>query len=126
MSVGARARRLTYLVHRWTGVGGCLLMLLWFFSGIVMLYVGYPKLTPWERLGALPALSATQCCMPLDVALAGSGVRLPAQSMTLTSIRGQAHYLIRDQGGAYRVIDARTGRLISDLDAQSAQAEALS
>ncbi|NYT58935.1 PepSY domain-containing protein [Alcaligenaceae bacterium] len=126
MSVGARARRLTYLVHRWTGVGGCLLMVLWFVSGIVMLYVGYPKLTPWERLGALPALSAEQCCLPLDAALASSGVKLPAQSMTLTSIRGQAHFLIRDHGGAYRVIDARTSRLVSDVDAQAAQDEALS
>ncbi len=121
MSVGARARRLTYLVHRWTGMGGCLLMVLWFVSGVVMLYVGYPKLTPWERLGALPALSATQCCLPLDVALASSGVHLPAQSMTLTSIRGQPHFLIRDHNGAYRAINARTAKLAGEVDAAAAQ-----
>ncbi|KAG1389267.1 hypothetical protein G6F58_013320 [Rhizopus delemar] len=31
-------------------------MLLWFVSGMVMLIIGYPKLTPGERLAALPVL----------------------------------------------------------------------
>jgi hypothetical protein len=31
-------------------------MLLWFVSGMVMLFIGYPKLTPGERLAALPVL----------------------------------------------------------------------
>src|SRR5690606_22019151 len=100
MSMATRAKRLTYLLHRWTGVAGCLLMVLWFISGVVMLYVGYPKLTPWERLGALPALDATQCCMPVDRALVLGGVQTPLQSLRLTSVRGQPHYLVREQGGA--------------------------
>src|SRR5690606_35928664 len=126
MSMGTRAKRLTYLVHRWTGVAGCLLMVLWFVSGVVMLYVGYPKLTPWERLGALPALNAAECCMPVDLALARSGVRAPLQSIRLTSMRGQPHYLVREQGGAYRVVDARSGQLVAGVDAQAALDEALS
>src|SRR5690606_40141415 len=104
MRFGAQARRLTYLAHRWTGVAGCLLMALWFVSGVVMLYVGYPKLTPWERLGALPALSVPGCCVPVDRALAAAGAP-PAQAIVLTSVCGQPHYLIRERGGAYRVID---------------------
>ena len=44
-------KRLLYQLHRWTGIAACVLMLLWFVSGMVMLFVGYPKLTPWERLG---------------------------------------------------------------------------
>lgn len=124
MSIGTRAKRLTYLVHRWTGVAGCLLMVLWFISGVVMLYVGYPKLTPWERLGALPALDATQCCMPADLALARGRMQSPLQSIKLTSVRGQPHYLIREQGGAYHVLDARTGQLASRVDEQAALDEA--
>ena len=49
-TLGSRSRRLCYQLHRWTGIFACLLMLLWFASGMVMLFVGYPKLTPWERL----------------------------------------------------------------------------
>ena len=49
MNLSARAKRLTYLIHRWTGVAACVLMALWFVSGIVMLFIGYPKLTPCEK-----------------------------------------------------------------------------
>src|SRR5690606_8079960 len=126
MHFGTRAKRLTYLVHRWTGVAGCLLMVLWFISGVVMLYVGYPKLTPWERLGALPALQAAGCCVPVDVALERGGAQGAAQSIVLSSVRGAPHYLIREQGGAYRVIDARTGRLAPEVDEQAALDEARS
>ena len=56
MSLRSTAKRWTYLVHRWLGIGGCLLMLLWFISGMVMLFIGYLKLTPGERLAALPVL----------------------------------------------------------------------
>lgn len=70
MDAKARLRRLTYLAHRWLGVGGCLLMLVWFLSGIVMLYVGYPKLTPEERFASLPVLAA-DAYLPMDAARPG-------------------------------------------------------
>lgn len=50
------AKRWLYLVHRWLGVLLCSVFALWFISGIVMMYVGYPKLTPAERLEHLPPL----------------------------------------------------------------------
>ncbi|MFG6446631.1 hypothetical protein ACG0Z6_00090 [Roseateles sp. BYS180W] len=46
-------------MKRWLGIALCLVMALWFVSGMVMLYVGYPRLTPQEQLQALPALSVT-------------------------------------------------------------------
>ncbi|HWV10993.1 MAG TPA: PepSY domain-containing protein, partial [Pseudomonas sp.] len=58
-------KRYLYLWHRWLGIGLCLVMALWFVSGVVMLYVGYPKLTPGERLRHLPELPA-DCCTALD------------------------------------------------------------
>ena len=66
MRAGTQMKRYVYLIHRWMGVGGCVLMVLWFISGMVMLFIGYPKLTPWERLAPLPALEATACCRPID------------------------------------------------------------
>ena len=47
-------KRYLYLWHRWLGIALCLFMALWFVSGVVMLYVGYPKLTPAEHLAHLP------------------------------------------------------------------------
>ncbi|MDQ6216859.1 PepSY domain-containing protein, partial [Achromobacter insolitus] len=51
----ARAKRWLYLIHRWAGIVLCLFFAMWFISGVVMMYVGYPKLTPQERLAHLPA-----------------------------------------------------------------------
>ena len=70
----------------------CILMALWFASGMVMLFAGYPKLTPWERLERLPTLAAPCCFDP------GAG------AWTLTSIGGHPVYL---QGTV--AIDALTG-----------------
>lgn len=67
-------KRYLYLWHRWLGIGCCLLMVLWFVSGMVMLYVGYPKLTPLERLAHLPELDGCEACVPLRTALAGSEI----------------------------------------------------
>ena len=48
------AKRWLYLVHRWLGVLLCSFFAMWFVSGLVMMYVGYPKLTHTERLEHLP------------------------------------------------------------------------
>lgn len=97
MSLATRSKRLVYLTHRWTGISGCLLMLVWFVSGIVMLYVGYPKLTPWERLAALPELDTQQCCVSLHEALPEHAA-MPG-SVVLTSIAGSPAYVIKTAQG---------------------------
>ncbi|UMR29699.1 PepSY domain-containing protein [Massilia sp. MB5] len=53
-------KRQLHLLHRWLGIGIGLLVLLWFGSGIVMMYVPYPKLSEQERMAWLPALDAAQ------------------------------------------------------------------
>ena len=64
------AKRWLYLVHRWLGVLLCAFFAMWFVSGVVMMYVGYPKLTVAERLASLPPLPAQGCCVALAVARA--------------------------------------------------------
>ena len=44
-----RSLRTLVVIHRWLGIGGCLLFAAWFLSGLVMLYVGFPDLTSAER-----------------------------------------------------------------------------
>lgn len=115
MPLRSAAKRLTYLVHRWTGVAGCALMALWFFSGVVMLFVGYPKLTPAERLAALPPLPASACCVPPDA---------NAAAATLTSIAGRPHYVLHGADHRLRVVDAVTGQPAPPVDASAALASA--
>ena len=49
-----------YLIHRWFGIVMCTFIGMWFFSGVGMMYVGFPALTVQERLAGLPALDASQ------------------------------------------------------------------
>jgi hypothetical protein len=49
-------KRSAIFVHRWLGVALCLVFLLWFPSGIGMMYWGYPEVSADDRLARAPAL----------------------------------------------------------------------
>lgn len=121
-------RRGLYLVHRWLGILLCLVMALWFLSGIVMMYVGYPKLTTSERLQGLPALSAQACCVPLTQALQAAGLQgrsdiaSPA-AWRLTSVAGVPRYVFPD-GKALVAVNAQTGARVQAVSADEALAAA--
>ena len=112
-------KRYLYLWHRWLGIALCLFMAMWFFSGVVMLYVGYPKLTPREHLAHLPALPLEGCC----AAPVRAGADWP-EGLTLSSIGGEPVYLLPRPGQAAQVLDARTGTPAGPMDAERAMAAA--
>lgn len=139
-------KRWLYLLHRWLGIGLCVVMATWFLSGVVMLYVGYPKLTVEERLAALPPLPAgagTACCVPLvqaraaaQAARAGRDARAPGQAgaarrpgpsserWRLTSVAGQPRYVFGEDGRQPVAVDARSGQPILAVRAEDAVATA--
>ena len=100
---------MTFLVHRWTGVLMCVLMALWFVSGMVMLFVGYPKLTPWERMAGLPALPASGCCIDVAAALAQSHDAGAVKGIVLSSVAGRPHYVLQEGDGSRVAVDAVDG-----------------
>ena len=63
--------RYLHLLHRWLGIG--LFVLLWFLSGLVMLFVGYPKLTQTERLRHLELIKLQQVKLNAAQAWATTG-----------------------------------------------------
>ena len=113
-------KRLLYQLHRWTGIAACVLMLLWFISGMVMLFVGYPKLTPWERLGALPQLRMAGCCQPL----AQVDIPVDAREIVLTTLAGAPVYRVRDGAGRPRLFDAASGQRLPPASRNTALASA--
>ena len=117
-------KRYLYLWHRWLGIALCLFMALWFVSGMVMLYVGYPKLTPAEHLGRLPLLSPATCCVAPEQALAATGREAPVQRLRLTSLGGVPHYLLVYGDGITLAVNAGNGRLVERVDAEAALASA--
>lgn len=121
MTLRSTAKRWTYLVHRWLGIGGCLLMLLWFVSGMVMLFIGYPKLTPGERLAALPALGDARGWQGLSILPAA--VQVEPEGVALTTLRGEPAYVVRS-GNHVGVWSAYSGQALLPVSAQRAEASA--
>ncbi len=113
-------KRWLYLLHRWAGIALCIVMALWFFSGVVMMYVGYPKLTPQERLRHLPALALADCCVPPAVALAATGLKGGTDEMRLAMVAGAPRYLIRKGREQWFAIDARSGVAITSVGPEDA------
>lgn len=108
-TVMSAAKRFSYQLHRWTGVFACVLMALWFISGMVMLFVGYPKLTPWERLVNMPALQPATCCISPDKILEQLAAPAGVRDLVLTSVGGSPVYRVRDDRGHFQLFDARSG-----------------
>lgn len=117
-------KRALYLLHRWAGITLCLVMALWFLSGMVMLYVGYPKLTPAEQLQGLAVLTPSPgCCVPLDRALDAAGTK-PPTPWRLAAVAGTPHYLFGDGREAAVAVNAVTGRRVTTVSAEAASVAA--
>ena len=117
-------KRWFYLLHRWAGIALCIVMALWFFSGVVMMYVGYPKLTPAERLARLPALDLRNCCVEPGIALAAAGIGGSPEELRLAMVAGAPRYLIRAGRESWTAVDAQRGTRVGRIEAADALAEA--
>ncbi|OAI05469.1 PepSY domain-containing protein [Methylomonas methanica] len=120
-----RLKRYLYLSHRWIGIVLCLFMAMWFVSGVVMMYIGYPKLTPMEKLGGLPGLAAERCHISLAQALAATGQAKSPDSVRLTSVAGAPRYIFA-YGKMKIAVDAETGNRIDHVTPAQALASAAS
>lgn len=58
----AAAARWLVLAHRYLGVAMGLLMLVWFLSGIGMLFIRWPEVTDAQRAAAQPPIAWAGCC----------------------------------------------------------------
>jgi len=119
-------KRLLFLLHRWLGIVLCVFFAMWFCSGMVMMYVGYPKLTDAERLQHLPPLPAGTPLLAPQEALARASVSGPFSDLRLAvASAGTPVYLVQPTASkATIVIDARSGRRVMVTDAQRAIASA--
>jgi hypothetical protein len=63
------------VLHRWLGVGFCLLFAMWFATGIVMHFVPFPALAESERIAGLEPLDLGLARHDPDQAVAASGIK---------------------------------------------------
>lgn len=123
LSILPRLKKGLIFVHRWVGVALCLVFLLWFASGIGMMYGGYPSVTDEDRLRHEPALDPAQIKLSPEEAYAKLQVhrwgneRLandrPADGVRLNTYDGRAAYRFRF-GRRESIVYADTGEAQSD------------
>src|SRR6201991_103397 len=98
------------LLHRWLGVGFCLLFAMWFASGIVMHFVPFPSLTETERFAGLK---------PIEMASVAHG---PSEAIEASGIADAASVRLiqRSDGPAFVVSGSARARSVSAVTAADA------
>ena len=106
-------KRTLIFVHRWLGVALCVLFLLWFPSGIVMMYWQYPEVTARDRLERSPSLDASTITLTPGEAFAKLDADPPPTGVRLDTFDGRPVYEFRN-GRDQIMLFADTGEVPSD------------
>jgi uncharacterized iron-regulated membrane protein len=109
--------RTMVILHRYLGIAIGLLMVMWFISGIVMMYVPYSRVQETERLHTQPPISWQSCCnygallesAQITRAQMESHLGMPALRMRPL---GERDFLFDLTNGAHIPIDADTARKV--------------
>jgi hypothetical protein len=96
--VTSRVKRWTIVIHRWLGVGLCLVFLVWFSSAIGIAYWDYPAVSDADRLDHAPPLDAAMIVVSPGEALRTTELSIPPSDMRLSSFDGRPAYRIRAAG----------------------------
>lgn len=94
---------------------------MWFVSGVVMMYVPYPRLADRERLALESDLDLSRVAVTPDIAMRTAGLAHFPASLRLTMLLDKPVYRIVD-GGKRSTISAVDGRMVDAVAAQEAAA----
>ncbi len=100
-------KRALIFIHRWLGIALCVLFLLWFPSGIGMMYWGYPSISASDRLERSPALDPASVVLSPAEAAAKAEIEQPGQ-VRLNTFQGRPVYRFGGRGGG-ALVYADTG-----------------
>jgi uncharacterized iron-regulated membrane protein len=117
-------RRFLILFHRYLGIPLSFVFVLWFVSGIAMIYAGgMPQLTPLTRIERLPALPLDRVALtPLEAANA-AGVGASPEEAVLGSVMDRPAYRFAVGFGTTTVF-ADTGEPLEEIDVDTSRAVA--
>ncbi len=107
-------KRWLFYTHRWLGVMTCILSVIWFLSGLVMLYVPFPAWGDEQRLAALPPIAPGTVRVLPDEALAKSGLTaLPSVFRLEMGAGGPVYRIVA--GGKHVSVSATSGETTRDV-----------
>jgi hypothetical protein len=114
-------KRWLFYIHRWLGVTTCVLSVMWFLSGLVMLYVPFPAWSDEQRIEALPPITGDAVKILPGEALARSGLTaLPSVFRLEMGAAGPVYRIVA--GGQHVSVSAVTGALIGNVSEADARA----
>ena len=116
--------RFTVVIHRYLGLVGWTMFVVWFLSGFFMIYVEMPYLQ--QRATAFddhPALRVAGADLDFHRAFAESGLTKPPRRARLTMLQGRPVYrFLPDGDGAFVSVFADTGARLAPLTQTRAEA----
>lgn len=115
-----------YLSHRWLGIGMCLLIAMWFATGMVMMYVGFPELTRQERYAGLAEINPDAIQHSPVELMAGAPQDVSVEQLILTSVAARPLYLLKMPEEPWQGMYADTGLPVTSFTADAALASAVS
>lgn len=104
----ALLKRSLIFVHRWLGVALSVIFLIWFASGIVMMYWSFPGISAADRLQRAPTLDPARITVSPEQAFAALNREQSTVHLHLSSFDGRPVY--RFDGGGGRDGSGRGGR----------------
>jgi hypothetical protein len=115
-------KRLLIFVHRWLGVALSVIFLIWFASGIVMMYWTYPEVAPGDRLRHALVLDPARIAISPEQAFDVAGRDPDPGAIRLGSFDGRPAYRFSGTGrgamrGAGTIVFADDGELLRVVDA---------
>ncbi len=115
--VGSSTNRWLTWFHRWAGVVLCLFFAMWFASGAVLHFVGFPSLPVSEQRAASEPINVSRIHVSPRDALA----HVPhAAELRLIGVAGRPVYAAKPAGGAWQSVAGDTGDLLPSVSAADA------
>ena len=116
-----KLKRWSILTHRYLGVAFSALFLLWFLSGVVMMYRDYPKVKADIRLQKLEPITADRIQLSPMEAQAKSGLTTPPQRIRLNMLEGRPVYRFHGPARSQHAVYADTGEGLTTVSVELAQ-----
>ena len=111
--------RLLIFLHRWVGVALCLVFLLWFPSGIGMMYWTFPAVSNNDRLDHSPKLNPAKIMLSPTEAAGKVGIqKISPDEIRLNTFDGRPVYRLGGGRGDSHIVYADTGEEQTEVSSE--------